>query len=56
MRLSFEWDAAKARANRKKHKISFDEAKTVFNDPLLISFADEHSTNEERFVSIGLSV
>jgi uncharacterized protein len=52
----FEWDEKKERANRRKHKISFDEARTVFEDPLLITFPDEfHSHEEERLISIGLS-
>ena len=57
MELIFEWDTKKAKANLKKHKVSFEEAKTIFNDPLLITFPDEeHSDAEERFISIGLSV
>ena len=56
MELVFEWDAKKAKANLKKHKVSFEEAKTIFNDPLLITFPDEeHSEAEERFISIGMS-
>jgi uncharacterized DUF497 family protein len=56
MELLFEWDENKARENLKKHKVSFEEAKTVFNDPLLITFPDEeHSENEERYISIGTS-
>lgn len=56
MELLFEWDANKARANLRKHKVSFDEARTVFNDPLLVTFPDdEHSQQEERLISIGLS-
>ncbi len=42
MRLIFEWDENKARQNRRKHKVSLEEAKTVFNDPLLITFPDEY--------------
>jgi uncharacterized protein len=56
MELLFEWDESKARANSRKHKVSFEEAKTVFNDPLLITFPDEyHSDYEERLISIGTS-
>lgn len=56
MRLVFEWDASKAKANLEKHKITFEEAKTVFNDPQLVTFADQdHSDDEDRFISIGLS-
>jgi hypothetical protein len=54
--LIFEWDENKARENLRKHKVSFEEAKTIFNDPVLITFPDEyHSDDEERYVSIGLS-
>ena len=56
MELVFEWDARKARANLRKHRISFDEAKTIFNDPLLMTYADELQPGpEERFLSLGLS-
>jgi len=56
MELLFEWDENKARENLKKHKVSFEEAKTVFNDPLLITFPDEeHSEAEDRYISIGTS-
>lgn len=44
MNLIFEWDEEKAEENLRKHKVSFDEAKTVFNDPLSITIADpQHS-------------
>ncbi len=56
MRLVFKWSASKANHNRKKHKVRFEEAKTVFNDPLLVTFPDEeHSETEDRYISIGLS-
>ncbi len=56
MKIVFEWDKNKARTNLEKHKISFDEARTIFSDPLLVTFVDElHSNKEERFISIGLS-
>lgn len=56
MNIKFEWDAAKASLNKKKHNISFDEAKTVFFDENAIVIHDpEHSDNEERFVILGLS-
>ena len=56
MKLVFEWDANKAKESFKKHQVSFDEAKTVFNDPLLLTYADEyHSEEEDRFISIGAS-
>jgi len=57
MKLIFEWDARKARANLKKHRVSLEEAKTVFNDPLLLTYPDElHSETEERCISIGYSI
>ena len=56
MRLIFEWDEDKAKANLKKHKVSFEEGKTIFNDPFLFTFRDDrHSTKEERYINIGLS-
>jgi uncharacterized protein len=57
MSLQFEWDDAKARQNLAKHKISFEEAETVFADPFLITYPDDiHSTYEDRFISIGQSI
>ena len=54
--MTFEWDEEKAIFNLKKHGISFEEAKSLFNDPILLTFADEeHSNTEQRFISIGLS-
>lgn len=56
MDIKFEWDVAKATSNKKKHKISFDEAKTVFFDEKAIVIHDpEHSEDEERFVILGIS-
>ena len=52
----FEWDARKAAANRRKHRVSFEEAKTVFFDENALFMADEeHSEVEDRFVLLGLS-
>jgi uncharacterized DUF497 family protein len=57
MPLVFEWDPKKANANRRKHGVSFDEARTVFDDPLAAIFADEeHSIEENREIIIGYSV
>lgn len=54
--LDFEWDEDKAVANLKKHKISFEEARTVFADPFAITIDDpKHSVDEYRFVDIGTS-
>lgn len=56
MNLEFEWDAAKASENLKIHRVSFEEAKSVFNDPLLLTFPDpEHSDEEHRSINIGVS-
>jgi uncharacterized protein len=56
MSLQFEWDAQKAELNYRKHRVSFDEAKTVFNDPYSITTIDsEHSEDEDRFIDIGIS-
>jgi len=56
MQLRFEWDERKAVANLSKHKVSFEEAQTVFFDPLARIFDDEwHSTDEPREIIIGHS-
>lgn len=56
MLLGFEWDPAKASANLQKHGVSFDEACTVFSDPLSRTIDDpDHSIEEARFITIGLS-
>ena len=53
---TFEWDSDEARANEKKHGISFEEAITVFQDPLAVVHADpNHSASEEREILIGHS-
>ncbi len=54
--IEFEWDDDKARKNLKKHGVSFEEAATIFNDPKIATIFDpDHSENEERFVSLGMS-
>ncbi|MBU1150267.1 MAG: BrnT family toxin [Pseudomonadota bacterium] len=54
--MKFEWDRDKEKQNIKKHAISFDEAVTVFYDPLSATFADpDHSIEEDRFVTVGYS-
>lgn len=54
--MKFEWNTKKAAENRKKHKVDFDEATTVFGDPLEVTMPDpDHSESEARFVSLGLS-
>jgi uncharacterized DUF497 family protein len=55
--MRFEWDPKKAAANLKKHGVSFQEAATVFGDPLAITFQDpDHSEDEERQLTFGLSL
>lgn len=54
--LSFEWDANKNIINQRKHKISFEEAKTVFFDENALLIDDpDHSMDEERFILLGFS-
>lgn len=55
--MVFEWDVNKAATNLIKHGISFDEAKTVFDDPLFVDFYDpDHSDDEHRYIMIGMSL
>ena len=54
--MKFEWDSAKAASNIKKHGVSFEEAVTVFKDPLAFIFDDTaHSEQEHREIIIGMS-
>ena len=54
--MEFIWDRRKATSNGKKHGVAFVEAATVFGDPLSMTFPDpDHSTDEERFITIGMS-
>ncbi|MBQ3185506.1 MAG: BrnT family toxin [Bacillota bacterium] len=54
--LKFEWDENKNRINKSKHKVSFEEAKTVFYDEEALVINDpDHSENEERFIILGES-
>ena len=54
--MRFEWASDKAAANAKKHRVTFDEAVTVFYDPLAAAFGDpDHSDDENRLVTIGYS-
>ena len=54
--MRFEWDRAKASSNIKKHRVSFDEAMTVFYDPLSATFNDpDHSVGEQRLLTVGYS-
>lgn len=55
-KINFEWDKNKNALNQSKHKISFDEASSVFYDDNAILFDDpNHSKQEERFIIIGIS-
>lgn len=54
--IEFEWEPSKAAANLKKHGVSFEEAKSVFFDEFAFQFFDEeHSSDEERFLMLGMS-
>ena len=54
--MEFEWDDAKAAVNRREHGVSFAEAASVFDDPLVSIFHDEeHSVSEDRWIAIGIS-
>ncbi len=54
--MAFDWDKKKAAENFVKHGVSFEEAKTVFDDPLYVDFYDpDHSLGEHRFIIIGES-
>ena len=54
--VSFSWDASKSEVNKKKHQVSFDEAKEVFYDEHAIRYYDpDHSIDEDRFLMLGLS-
>ena len=56
MGLVFEWDSTKARTNLLDHRIDFEEAATVFGDPLSMTIPDPlHSTGEHRFIIVGQS-
>ena len=54
--LRFEWDEVKSRENKRKHGVSFEEARTVFYDDKAVEFYDdEHSDLEDRFLLLGIS-
>ena len=56
MGYNFEWDPVKAKANIKDHGVSFEEAATVFDDPLATYYQDpDHSIAEQRYLTIGKS-
>ncbi len=54
--MQFEWDPEKAKHSQKKHGVSFEEAVTVFYDPLAATFEDvDHSVGEQRLITVGFS-
>jgi uncharacterized DUF497 family protein len=54
--MEFKWDKNKAVSNLSKHEVSFEEAKTVFSDPLYVDFYDiDHSDDEHRYIIVGQS-
>ena len=56
MGLAFEWDESKAAVNRRKHGVTFEEASTVFADPLSVTIYDPvHSDDEDRYIVLGES-
>lgn len=56
MSLKFEWHPRKATMNKYKHNVSFEEASTVFADPLSATVFDlDHADNEERYITVGFS-
>ena len=55
--MKFVWDEQKATINIQKHNVSFEEAKTVFDDiEALLLFDPDHSETEERFILLGMSL
>ncbi len=56
-KVTFEWDENKNLLNKKKHKIAFQEAATIFlNTPLQVFFDPDHSEKEDRYIAIGISL
>jgi hypothetical protein len=56
MKQIYDWDKRKAQFNLAKHKVSFEEGETIFDDPFLVTYPDElHSEKEDRLISIGMS-
>jgi uncharacterized DUF497 family protein len=54
--MRFEWDRVKAASNQRKHAVSFEEAVSIFYDPLAATFPDpDHSTGESRRITFGYS-
>jgi len=56
VQYDFEWDLKKARSNRASHGVTFEEAATVFQDPQMLTLYDgKHSSNEDRWITLGIS-
>lgn len=56
MKIRFVWDEDKNRANQNKHRVSFEEAATIFgNFPLEVFYDPDHSESEDRFIAVGYS-
>ena len=56
MLVNFEWDPAKVQINRRKHRVAFEEAATVYGDALALTYPDpDHSISEQRFITVGMS-
>lgn len=54
--MNYEWDVKKAEAHRRRHGVAFDEAATIFLDPMAVSGADpDHSLTEDRYITFGFS-
>jgi uncharacterized DUF497 family protein len=54
--VNFEWDPGKDSQNRRKHRVSFQVAATIFGDPLATTYHDpDHSAAEQRFITVGMS-
>lgn len=54
--MELEWDKRKAAANSRKHGVPFEEAGTIFGDPLAVTFPDpDHSLDEDRYITFGMS-
>ncbi len=55
MNYNFEWDPNKAKLNKEKHTVNFEEAATVFHDPMALTIYDpDHSETEDRWLTIGI--
>ena len=56
MNYNFEWDIQKAKQNKRKHKVTFENASTIFRDPKTLSIYDSvHSEFEDRWITLGIS-